>query len=420
MKNTNEIFYNINEIQEPYKRENFLFENFSKKLEFICNNSKGWERILSKYDIKKIKNRSDLKSLPITRKSSLTSIQSKNLPYGELTTKNHLAFQYMFASPGPIYEPGDNGDFWHMASSLFAAGLRKGNKAYNTFSYHLGPAGIMLGNAVNQLGCPVIPGGIGNTDLQIETIKKLKPSFYLGTPSFLKIILEKIRNKYSSISSFKNALVGAEALPKDLRDYFYSSFGISPLQMYGTAEVGCIAYETKDKVGRINKGMIVEENIILEIVRPGSLKPVTNGEVGEVVVTKLNSNYPMLRLATGDLSAIIEDPSPCGRTNTRIKGWMGRAEQSTKVKGLFITPDQVNKVMNNFKELFKVRLIIDRREMLDFATLQCESDIKDYQLEEKVKEFFKSEFKLTVHIQLVEKHVIPNDGIVIEDKRSNN
>ncbi|MDA9559036.1 AMP-binding protein [Alphaproteobacteria bacterium] len=420
MKTVNESFYNLNEIQPAQERENLLFKDINKKLDFICNNSEGWKQILSNCDISQIKSRTDLKSLPITRKSNLTAIQNKSLPYGELTTKKYLDFPYMFASPGPIYEPGDNGDFWNMASSLYAAGLREGKKVYNTFSYHLGPAGIMLGNAASQLGCPVIPGGIGNTDLQVETIRKLKPSFYIGTPSFLKIIMEKIRNNNISIPSIKNALVGAEAFPKELRNYLNNSFGICPLQMYGTAEVGCIAYETKDKKDKVNKGMIVEENIILEIVRPGSLKPAVNGEVGEVIITKLNSNYPMLRLATGDLSAIIEEPSPCGRTNTRIVGWMGRAEQSTKVKGLFITPNQLTKITEVFKELFKVRLIIDRKEMVDIATLQCESNVKDHQLEEKIKEFFKSEFKLNTQIQIIEKNKIPNDGIVIEDKRSNN
>jgi phenylacetate-CoA ligase len=420
MKNTKEkFFHNDSEIQEPQERENFLFKNFNEKLEFICSKSKGWNEILAGHDIKKIRTREHLKALPITRKSSLTNIQNKNLPYGGLNTKEYYDFPYMFASPGPIYEPGDNGDFWNMASSLFAAGLRKSDIVYNTFSYHLGPAGIMLSNAANQLGCSVIAGGIGNTDLQIETIIKLKPSFYMGTPSFLKIILEKIINKNSSISSFRNALVGAEAFPKELRNYINSTFGISPLQMYGTAEVGCIAYETKDAEDKVNKGMIVEENIILEIVRPGSTEPVINGEVGEVIVTKLNSHYPMIRLATGDLSSIIKESSPCGRTNTRIKGWMGRAEQSTKMKGLFITPIQVNKVTQYFKNIYKVRLVIDRKEMTDFATLQCESNIKDNQFKEKIKEFFKSEFKLNINIQIVEKMTIPNDGIVIEDKRSN-
>lgn len=418
-KNGEKKFYNESEILSPFQREGLLFQNFSKKLELICAKSKGWRKILSGYPFKEIKTRLDLKSLPITRKSNLPNIQNKSFPYGELNTKIYSDFPYMFASPGPIYEPGDTGDFWNMASSLFAAGLRKGDIAYNTFSYHLGPAGIMLGNAANKLGCTVIPGGTGNTDLQIEVIKKLMPSFYIGTPSFLKIILDKSRNKKTGISSIKNALVGAEAFPKELRDYLISSYGISPLQMYGTAEVGCIAYETKNSDNEVNKGMIVEEDIILEIIRPGSSDPVKIGEVGEVVVTKLNSHYPMLRLATGDLSAIIEEPSPCGRTNTRILGWMGRAEQSTKVKGLFITPNQLNKVIQNFKEIVKVKLIIDRKEMLDFVTLQCESEINNPQLGEKIKEFFSSEFKLNIHIQLVEKLTIPNDGIVIEDKRIN-
>ena len=418
-KDKNKYFTNA-EIQSPESRENKLFENFSSKLKTVITNSYGWKEILANQSLDTIKNRDDLEKLPITRKSSLIDLQQKNPPYGGLNSKEPSEFDYMFASPGPIYEPGEKGDFWNIASSLYAAGIRKGNVVYNTFSYHLGPAGIMFGNAANHLGCTVIAGGIGNTDLQIATIETLKPNFYLGTPSFLKIILDKTRKNKSDLSCIKNALVGAEAFPEDLRNYFSKEFSICPLQMYGTAEVGCIAFETKNNQGKVNTGMVLEENIIIEIVRPGTLKNVSKGEVGEVVVTKLNTNYPMIRLATGDLSAIIEEPSPCGRTNTRIKGWMGRAEQSTKVKGLFITPNQVNKITDNFKAISKVRLVINKKNFLDDPKLICEVNSSKNINKTEIKEFFKEKFKLNVHVEIVEKGIIANDGIVIEDRRNIN
>ncbi len=413
------IFFSSDEIQNPIKREKKLFSNISDRLNDIVDKSEGWRNILSKKDLPNIKSKKDLKYLPITRKSSLVEIQAKNPPYGKLNLKSANEFPFMFASPGPIYEPGDEGDFWNMQRSLFAAGFRKGDTVYNTFSYHLGPGGMMLNNAANCLGCSVIPGGIGNTELQVATIEELKPSFYIGTPSFLKIILDKFKEQNKKTSFFKNALVGAEPFPKDLRSYFFQRYEMRPLQMYGTAEVGCIAYETLDKNNNLSPGMIVEENIILEIVRPGSLEEAPTGEVGEVVITKLNSNYPMIRLATGDLSAILEGPSPCGRTNTRIKGWMGRAEQSTKIKGLFITPRQINKIVQAFKEISKVRLVIERKELADYPTLLCEIKGINQSIEENVNNFIKREFKLNINISLVKNGTIPNDGIVIEDKRDN-
>tara|TARA_B100000902_G_scaffold397198_1_gene460266 strand:+ start:399 stop:1664 length:1266 start_codon:yes stop_codon:yes gene_type:complete len=413
-------FFSPLEIQDVRERENNLFSNFSEKLNYIVSKSKGWRKILTGCKIDEINSRKDLEKLPITKKTSLIDLQKNNLPYAELNTKDCKDFPFMFASPGPIYEPGETGDFWNMASSMYAAGLRKGDLVYNTFSYHLGPAGLMMNNSANFLGCTVLPGGVGNTDLQVATIESLKPNFYLGTPSFLKILLEKIKEKNSEFSCFKNALVGAEAFPKDLREYFSNDYNISPLQMYGTAEVGCIAYETINENNKINEGMVIEENIIIEIVRPGTLEQVSMGEVGEVVVTKINSNYPMIRLATGDLSAIIKEESPCGRTNLRIKGWMGRAEQSTKLKGLFITPNQVGMVLKKFNDILKVRLVIDRKDLLDYAILYCEVKEEVSLDTEIVKSFFKQEFKLNIKVELVSKDTISNDGIVIEDKRNNN
>jgi phenylacetate-CoA ligase len=348
----------------------------------------------------------------------LVELQKKNKPYAGFNIKSPKKYEYMFASPGPIYEPGEKGDFWNMASCLYASGLRKGDLVYNTFSYHLGPAGIMMGNSAIDIGCSVIPAGVGNTDLQILTIEALNPDFYIGTPSFLKIILDKISLNKMNIPKLKNALVGAEPFPNQLRKYFKDKYKIVPLQMYGTAELGCIAFETKDINKNVNDGMILEENIILEIVKPGSNELAGKGEVGEVVVTKLDNTYPMIRLATGDLTAVIEEPSPCGRTNVRIKGWMGRAEQSTKVKGLFITPEQIHKITIRYKEVIKARLVIYTKDYLDDPILFCEIENKSSNLDEEVRSFFKSQFKLNVKIKLVNKGEIANDGIIIEDKRS--
>ena len=409
-------FYDKREISGRDTRETMLFENFSEKLKKITNFSKGWKKILNDIDLEKVKTRDDLAGIPITKKSSLTNLQKNNLPYGNLTTKPFNQFPYMFASPGPIYEPGDNNDFWNMCRSLYAAGLKNGDVSYNTFSYHLGPAGIMMHNAANKLGSTVIPGGIGNTELQVETISNLKPSFYIGTPSFLKIILEKAKKNNINNFSLKRGLVGAEPLPASLRSTLAND-GVEVMQMYGIAEVGCIAYETKESNNSLVEGMIVEEDIILEIVRPGTSMALPPGEVGEVVITKINTDYPIIRLGTGDLSKVIDEPSPCGRTNFRIQGWMGRAEQSTKFKGIFVTPNQFNEVVKKFNEISKVRFIITTKEYLDYGELLCETNYENEELKQKVKEFFKTNFKLNINISFVKEGNILNDGLVIEDKR---
>ncbi|RPH03789.1 MAG: phenylacetate--CoA ligase family protein [Alphaproteobacteria bacterium TMED93] len=409
-------FFDKNETLEREVREKVLFKNFSQRIKNIVDVSKGWNNILSGIDLSKINSREDLIQLPITKKSSFPLLQKNAFPFGNLNTKPYNQFPFMFASPGPIYEPGNKNDFWNMSRSLYAAGLREKDIAYNTFSYHLGPAGIMMQQACNNIGCTVIPGGIGNTELQLETIKNLRPSFYLGTPSFLKILLEKSKEKKIDISSLKKGLVGAEPFPPPLREKLAEE-GVDVVQMYGIAEIGCIAYETKDSRNNLTEGMLIEEDVILEIVRPGTSKSLPPGEVGEIVVTKINSDYPMIRLGTGDLSKIIIDPSPCGRTNFRIHGWMGRADQSTKFKGIFVTPDQINKITDSFKEISKVKFVINTKELLDNGELFCETNIHDVELQNKVKEFFKSNFKLNINVSLVKKGDILNDGLVIQDKR---
>ncbi len=412
------IYYSNQELDAPEIREERLFKNLSTKLKKIHNLSKGWNKILKQTDLSNIKNRHDLEKVPITRKSDLAIIQAKSKPYGELTTKKPSKFPYIFASPGPIYEPGEGKDFWNLASSLYSAGLRPNNLVYNTFSYHLGPAGIMFANSARHMGAYVMAGGIGNTDAQLETIQDVSPDFYIGTPSFLKILLEKAKEKKINISSVKKGLVGAEPLPFSLRENL-KDMGVNVMQMYGTAEVGCIAYETKDlKTKVLNDGMIVEENIILEIVRPGTNTNVRDGEIGEVVITKLTNDYPMIRLATGDLSAVIKESSPCGRTNIRIKGWMGRAEQSTKFKGIFITPKQVNDILLSFKEIYKVRLVLTNEKFKDKGTLVCEVMENNDNLKKNISAIFKSSNKVNLEVSLVKKGSILNDGIVIEDKRT--
>ena len=415
-KNSNSPYYDESETLDRELREEKTFNEFSKRLKKITSLSKGWMQLLKEINLDNIKTRDDFKNIPITRKSSLTDLQKISLPYGNLTTKPATEFPYMFASPGPIYEPGDKNDFWNMSRSLYAAGLRRKDIVYNTFSYHLGPAGLMMHNAVNNLGATAIPGGVGNTDLQVETISNLKPSFYIGTPSFLKIIIDKARDKNQDISFLKKGLVGAEPLPNSLRSSLLSK-GVDVLQMYGTAEVGCIAYETKDFNNNLVDGMIIEENIILEIVRPGTLEALPAGEVGEVVITKIKTDYPIIRLGTGDLSKIIEEPSPCGRTNFRIQGWMGRAEQATKFKGIFVNPKQFNEVLRNFKEISKVRFLITTNDFLDEGELMCESNYDHEDLAKKIKEFFKTHFKLNIKVSLTKCGSIKNDGLVIEDKR---
>ena len=415
--NSNNKFFDEKELLDRKLREELLFRDFSSNLKKIASLSSGWKEILKEIDLNNINNRDDLNSIPITRKSSLTNLQKDNFPYGNLTTKAPNKFPYMFASPGPIYEPGDYNDFWNMSRSLHAAGLRGNQLAYNTFSYHLGPAGIMMHNAANNLGSTVIPGGVGNTDLQVDTICNLKPDFYIGTPSFLKIILENAKKNNKDISSLKKGLVGAEPLPASLRNALLQD-GVDVCQMYGIAEAGCIAYETKDDQDRLVDGMLIEEDIILEIIRPGTSEALPAGEVGEVVVTKIKKDYPVIRLGTGDLSKIINEPSPCGRTNYRIAGWMGRAEQSTKFRGIFVNPNQFNEVVRNFKEITKVKFIITTKDFLDEGEILCESIAENDDLNDKIKNFFKTNFKLNIKVSFIKKGNMQNDGLVIEDKRS--
>jgi phenylacetate-CoA ligase len=356
-----------------------------------------------------------LAQLPVTRKSELAQAQSENPPlggYSDLTDKSMLR---IFASPGSIFEPQANvEDFWRTARALFAAGCRKGDLVYNTFSYHFTPAGFMLEGGAHKIGCAVFPAGVGQSELQVQAIAHLRPSFYVGTPSFLNILLDTAVNLSMDVSSLKYGLVSGEALPAPLRDAL-SNKGINVLQAYATADVGLIAYESSAQ-----DGLIIDEDVIVEIVRPGTGDPVSPGEVGEVLVTPLTPGYPLIRFATGDLSAFLDGASACGRTGPRIKGWMGRADQTTKVRGMFMHPTQVATVISRHSEISRARLVVTRIENADVMTLQCQiasTGVDKTSLASSIAESVRAICKLRAEIEFVNQDALPNDGKVIDDQR---
>jgi phenylacetate-CoA ligase len=319
----------------------------------------------------------------------------------------------VFASPGPIYEPeGATPDYWRMARALFAAGFRAGDLAHNTFSYHFTPAGLMMESGAFAIGCTVFPGGIGQTEQQVQAMATLKPAGYVGTPSFLKIILEKADELGMKLPSLVKASVGGEAFPPSLRDWL-TSRGIAAYQSYGTADLGLIAYETSSR-----EGLVIDEGVIVEIVRPGSGDVVPDGEVGEVVVTTLNADYPLIRFGTGDLSAVLSGSCPTGRTNTRIKGWMGRADQSAKVRGMFVHAAQLAEVLRRCPEVGKARLVVSGEMANDRMALKAEVSGEPEGLAVKLGEAMREVTKLRCDVELCAIGSLPNDGKVIEDART--
>ncbi|MHC8604303.1 phenylacetate--CoA ligase family protein [Arenicellales bacterium IMCC58067] len=356
-----------------------------------------------------------LAQLPVTRKSELAQAQSENPPLGGFSDLTDQSMLRIFASPGSIFEPQANvEDFWRTARALFAAGCRKGDLVYNTFSYHFTPAGFMLEGGAHKIGCAVFPAGVGQSELQVQAIAHLRPSFYVGTPSFLNILLDTAANLSMDVSSLKYGLVSGEALPAPLRDAL-SNKGINVLQAYATADVGLIAYESSAQ-----DGLIIDEDVIVEIVRPGTGDPVSPGEVGEVLVTPLTPGYPLIRFATGDLSAFLDGASACGRTGPRIKGWMGRADQTTKVRGMFMHPTQVATVISRHSEISRARLVVTRIENADVMTLQCQvasTGVDKTSLASSIAESVRAICKLRAEIEFVNQDALPNDGKVIDDQR---
>ena len=412
-------FFDDLEHRDPTDRDAALLSDFRAFLPKVLSGAPGWARILKDTDAAAIISRGDLASLPVLRKTELKDLQEKNPPFAGLTIGGNADFGRIFMSPGPIFEPmGTGNDPWRAGRAAFAAGFRKGTLVHNSFAYHLTPGGFLVDSALTAVGCAVIPAGIGNTEQQIDTIAQLKPQGYAGTPDYLKVILDKAAELGKDTSSIKRGLVSGGALFPSLRAE-YKDRGISVLQCYATADVGLIAYESQAPDGTgPNDGMIVNEDIILEIVRPGTGEPVPDSEVGEVVVTTFNPVYPMIRFGTGDLSAIMPGQSPCGRTNTRIKGWMGRADQTTKVKGMFIHPSQIADIARRHPELGRLRLVVDRDGEQDAMTLKAECASQSSDLADAVAATLQTVCKVRGTVGLVDPGSLANDGKVIDDQRS--
>ena len=406
------------ETRDPEQREEAQFKTLAEQIGNAKANAPGFAEILKDIQPEDVRNREALAKLPIVRKSELIERQKKLFedrnPFGGLTAVKSGQLARIFASPGPIYDPeAMRPDYWRMARALFSAGFRRGNIIHNSFAYHLTPAGSMLESGAHALGCAVVPAGTGNTELQVRTIADVRPRGYTGTPSFLKILLEKARELGVDIRAMKRALVSGEALPPSLRNDI-KMMGVKVRQCYASADLGLIAYESL-----VGEGLIADEWIIVEIVRPGTGDPVPESDVGEVIVTTLNPEYPLIRFATGDLSAVMLGMSPCGRTNVRLKGWMGRADQTTKVKGMFVHPGQVAEVIKRHKNLGRYRLVVDSIDANDIMTLKIEHPGgRDDALAGKIAATLQSVTKMRGEVELLPPGTLPNDGKVIEDIRT--
>jgi len=404
--------YDALETRHPGERENDLFGRLPNLISCALS-APGWAKHLAGVDAKTVVSRAALARLPVLRKADLVTLQKDNPPFGGFNVSAPGKAKRLLMSPGPIFELQSHGDDpWGAARALYAAGFRSGDVVHNSFAYHLTPGGFILESGAHALGCAVIPAGVGNTEQQVEAIAHFKPIGYLGTPDFLKILLDTAEKAGKDVSSLKRALVSGAALPPSLRDEL-GRRGVVVLQCYAIAEFGVVAYEAAAR-----QGMVMNESLVLEIVRPGTGDPLPDGEVGEVVLTSFNPDYPMIRLATGDLSAVLTGPSPCRRTNTRIKGWMGRADQTAKVKGLFVHPAQVAEVAKRHPELGRVRLAVRRAGEQDAMTLLVECAAASSGLADAVAATLQSVTKLKGQVEVVALGTLPNDGKVIADERS--
>ncbi|HVF65854.1 MAG TPA: AMP-binding protein [Casimicrobiaceae bacterium] len=401
------------EARHPELRERQVFAALPAQIANAKAKAPGFAQILAGVDPDDITSRDALARLPVTRKSDLAERQKSMRPFGGLAAAEWGELSRAYASPGPIYEPeGRSADWWRFGRAMYAAGFRKGDLVHNCFAYHFTPAGFMVEGGAQALGCTVFPGGTGQTEMQVQAMADLKPAAYVGTPSFLRIILEKADELHVRIDSLRKALVGGEAFLAPHREALKSR-NIDGYQVYATADLGCIAYESSAR-----EGLIVDEGVLVEIVRPGTGDPVPEGEVGEVVVTALaNSDYPLIRFGTGDLSAVLPGVSPCGRTNVRIKGWMGRADQTTKVKGMFVHPGQVAQVVARHPEIAKARLVVENPDGNDRMTLHVEPRAGATIAAEPVIASIRDVTKLRGECVVVPPATLANDGKVIDDRR---
>ncbi len=405
--------YDALETRDPEARERDILARLPLQIAHARARAPAFASSLAGVDPRAVTTRAALAALPVIRKGELLDRQKSARPFGGLAASGWGEIARVFASPGPIYEPeGRAADWWRLARALFAAGFRRGDLVHNGFSYHFTPAGSMLETGAHALGCTVFPGGTGQTEQQVQAIADLAPAGYVGTPSFLRIILEKADELGVALPSLAKALVSGEAFPPSLRDALIAR-GIDGYQAYATADLGSIAYETPAR-----EGLVVDEGVLVEIVRPGTGDPVPDGEVGEVVVTALaNVDYPLIRFGTGDLSAVLPGVSPCGRTNVRIKGWMGRADQTTKVKGMFVHPSQVAAIVARHAEIAKARLVVDNPDQADRMTLHVEPRPGQAVPVEAVVATIRDVTKLRGELQVRAPGELPNDGKVIDDAR---
>ena len=404
-------FYDFLETRDPAEREAGLFARLPGVLRAAIVAPAYAERLRG-IDPAAITDRAALAHLPVLRKSDLPALYKANPPFGGFVLKPAGSFARLFSSPGPIFESeGAEHDVWRSARSLFAAGFRKGDIVINTFSYHLTPGGFIFDSAARAIGCAVIPAGPGNLEQQYELIEAYRPIDYSGTPDFLKILLDGSAKANRDTSSLKRAVVSGAAFPTSLQGEVKSR-SIDAYQYYGTADLGLVAYETPAR-----EGMVVNEGIILEVVRPGTGDPVADGEVGEVVVTTLDPHSPWIRLALGDLTAIVPGSSPCGRTNMRIRGWLGRSDQTTKVKGMFVRPEQIAEIGKRHPELGRLRLVVSRAGEVDVMTLKAECAASGEAVRDAVTATLRTVMKLGGTVELVAPESLPNDGKVIADQR---
>ncbi|MEL6288491.1 MAG: AMP-binding protein [Pseudomonadota bacterium] len=406
------VHFDSQEMRDPESRENSLFARLPDLIAH-ARSAPGWAAHLDGVDVAGGMTRDRLAELPVLRKSELSARQAEAPPLGGFLSGRAAR---LFASPGPIYEPQGGGtDFWRLARALFAAGVRRGDVVHNTFAYHLTPGGWIIDAGARELGCTVVPAGPGNSAQQLDAIAQLRPRVYAGVPDYLKILLDKAEEAGRPIDSFKRAFVSGGPLFPSLREE-YAGRGIVCMQGYATAEAGLIAYESEGPEG-VTPGMIVEEDVIVELVTPGTGDPVADGDVGEVVVTVFSRDYPLIRFATGDLSARLEGPSPCGRTNMRLKGWLGRADQAAKVKGMFVRPEQVAAVKKTLPELGRVRVVITRDGEQDAMTVKAEVASSGAVSADAVSAAVQDATKLRAQVELVEPGTLSNDGVVIDDQR---
>ncbi len=413
-------YFDALETRTPAEREAALMAALPKQIAHAQARSAAMGEILAGVDAAGITSRAALARLPVTRKSELLARQQASRAAGRDAFGGFAAIRYgaamprLYASPGPIYEPEGTGrDYWRSARAMFAAGFRAGDLAHNAFSYHMTPGAFIMESGAHAVGCTVFPAGTGQTEQQLQAIAELRPQAYLGTPSFLRILVEKAQEGGVDISSLTKGLVGGEAFPPSLRDWF-TERGMGIYQSYATADLGLIAYETAAR-----EGLVLDENVIVEIVRPGTGDPVAEGEVGEVVVTVLGPDYPLIRFGTGDLSAVLAGPCPTGRTNTRIKGWLGRADQTTKIRGMFVHPGQVAEIVKRFPEIARARLVVSGEMANDQMKLLVEAAAASAEaFTQRVGEAIRDVTKLRGDVEVVAPGSLPNDGKVIEDART--